>query len=68
VRDGENGYLVPAKDSDALARRMLQLVALPPAERAALGAKSRAIAESEYDERLVVERYLAALQTVAGAG
>jgi glycosyltransferase involved in cell wall biosynthesis len=64
VRDGENGYLVPPKNAEALARRMLDLIALPAAERAALGAKSRAIAESEYDERLVVERYVAAVEAV----
>jgi glycosyltransferase involved in cell wall biosynthesis len=68
VRAGENGYLVPPKDAEALARRMLDLIALPAAERAALGARSRSIAETEYDERLVVDRYLAAVEAVAGRG
>ena len=40
---------------------MLAMLALTPAERAAMGARSRAIAEAEFDVSIVETRYLEAL-------
>lgn len=48
VVDGDNGYLVPVRDTQALADGMLRLVEQP--ERAvAMGQRSRQIAEEKYD-------------------
>ena len=64
VEEGENGYLVPPRDVQALARRMLDMVRLAPARRAAMGRRSRALAEARFDERIVVGRYADILRSL----
>ena len=58
VRDGETGWLCPVKDAQALAHRMLQLLAMPVAERQAMGRAGRSFVIASFDERLTVARYL----------
>lgn len=48
VIEGENGYLVPVQDTEALANAMLRCIEHPN-EVAAMGAVSRQIAENKYD-------------------
>ena len=48
VVDGDNGFLVPVKDVDALAVAMMTLIDSPELA-ARMGQMSRAIAESKYD-------------------
>lgn len=48
VIEGENGYLVPVQDSEALANAMLRCIEHPD-DVAAMGAVSRQIAENKYD-------------------
>lgn len=48
VVDGENGFLVPVKDSDALAEAMLKFIEKPELI-VAMGKRSREIAEEKYD-------------------
>jgi glycosyltransferase involved in cell wall biosynthesis len=55
VIEGHNGYLVPARDSRALAEKIRLL--LSDSEQAArFGANGRALAEERFDVSLVVER------------
>lgn len=57
VREGENGFLVPVKDVQTLAERMLWFLDHP--ERLAdMGANSRAYAEEKFDVRKVNENML----------
>jgi glycosyltransferase involved in cell wall biosynthesis len=58
VRDGDNGLLVPARDSNALAEAVT-LLAGGAARRHAMGAESRKLAEERFDERRVVATVLA---------
>jgi glycosyltransferase involved in cell wall biosynthesis len=48
VRHGVNGYLVPARDADALAQAMARFVEAPDLI-AAMGRESRRLAEEKYD-------------------
>lgn len=48
VIDGDNGYLVPMADSDALASAMRRFIAAPDLARD-MGERSRVIAEEKYD-------------------
>ena len=57
LRASETGYLVPAHDSAALARRMADLVALPESERAAMGAAGRRHVAERYDLERVVDTW-----------
>jgi glycosyltransferase involved in cell wall biosynthesis len=64
VDDGVNGFLCEARSARSLADAMLRMIRLAPAERAAMGAAGRAKMEREYDERIVIGRYL---ETIAAA-
>ena len=48
VMDGENGFLVPVKDVDALADAMMEIIDTPGLA-ASMGERSRRIAEEKYD-------------------
>lgn len=48
VLDGDNGFLVPVKDTDALAQAMLRFIEQPELI-AQMGQRSRSIAEEKYD-------------------
>jgi glycosyltransferase involved in cell wall biosynthesis len=65
---GVNGYLCAVRDPAALAEAMSRMLALPVAERSAMGAAARAKAEAEFDERVVVDRYLAAIGGALASG
>jgi glycosyltransferase involved in cell wall biosynthesis len=57
VREGVNGYLVPVANADALAnamRRYIENPALIPEH----GRRGRAITEVEFDERVVISKFL----------
>lgn len=62
ARAGENALLCAVRDARSLADAMLAMLALDPAERAAMGRRSRAIAEEEFDTRVVEDRYLEAIR------
>jgi glycosyltransferase involved in cell wall biosynthesis len=66
VRDGENGKLFPPKDAPSLAR-CLQLLIDDPALRGRLSAAARPSVETEYDERLVFERFGSLVRDLAEA-
>lgn len=67
VRDGENGLLVAARDSASLADALRRFADMSDDARQRMGAASRALVERSYDERLVIERYLAQLATLSAA-
>lgn len=60
VVDGENGYLVPIKDIDALCRRMEQFI-LDPALAGEMGRDGRRKAEKIFDVKLVNEKICEAM-------
>ena len=57
VTDGENGYLVPVRNAEALAAAMLKLWQLPTEARAEMGKKGRQKVEAEFDERLIAAAF-----------
>jgi glycosyltransferase involved in cell wall biosynthesis len=65
VVDGQNGYLCQVRSADDLAAKMLQVLRLPDAELGRMGRASRELAETKFDERLVLDKYL---RTVAEIG
>ena len=58
VRPGENGILIPVHDPDALFEAMDALVQVPLEGLVRMGTSSRSIAESKFDERIVIDSYL----------
>jgi glycosyltransferase involved in cell wall biosynthesis len=61
VNDGVTGYLCRPRDAADLADKMAKLIALTGDERAAMGRRGREKIEREFDERIVIDRYLAAI-------
>ncbi len=64
VVDGETGFLCKVRDADDLAETMLRFIALPQTERKAMGVRGRNFVEQEFDERIVIDRYLELVRTL----
>jgi glycosyltransferase involved in cell wall biosynthesis len=62
VIDNFNGLLCKLKDSDDLAEKMKQMSEFGDLKLQEFGKNSRAKMEAEYDESLVINKYLAALR------
>lgn len=62
VDSGINGYLCRTKDSDDLAKKMLQIFNLKPNELKSMGLKGRKKIEENFDEKIVINLYLNAIQ------
>ncbi len=66
VDDGVNGYLCRVRDAKDLAEKLEQLYCLSPEARAAMGAAGRAKVVCEFDEQIVIDRYLEAIRVDCG--
>ena len=64
VDAGRNGFLCTPRDVASLAAAMEQVIALTPEQRSGMGAKSRHLAETRYDENIVIARYLEAIAAI----
>jgi glycosyltransferase involved in cell wall biosynthesis len=62
VMDGESGLLCRPRDADDLSRCLLRFVDMSAEQRLHMGLRSRALIESHFDERLVIERYVALVE------
>lgn len=62
VDDGVSGLLFQVRDGVDLARAMARFAALDADARLAMGKAGRAKMEREFDEQIVIDRYIAALQ------
>ena len=67
VEDGRTGTLVPPGDPGALARAMAGIMALPPAEREAMGERGRATVADRFSPDRVGEQWLELLATCSAA-
>lgn len=61
VEHGHNGLLCTVRDAASLAEAMLEMLRLSQDELTSMGAAGRARIEAEFDERIPVERYMAAI-------
>ncbi|NDV89043.1 glycosyltransferase [Aurantimonas aggregata] len=66
VDDGINGYLCRPRDASDLAAKMLAMAELDDQARTTMGRAGRAKMEREFDESIVVSRYLEAIQKILG--
>jgi glycosyltransferase involved in cell wall biosynthesis len=66
VEDGVNGYLCRVRDPVDLSRKMEQFMELPAEKWQAMGQAGRTKVEREFDERIVVGRYLELVGELAG--
>ena len=66
VDDGVNGYLCEVKSADSLVKQMEKMAALSDEARMEMGRRGRMKVVSEFDEQLVIEKYLGAIVSVVG--
>lgn len=64
VDDGENGYLCELRSTESLTEKLELVVKMTHEERLEMGSKSRMKIESEFDERIVIHKYLNAIEQV----
>ena len=64
VDNGVNGFLCKPKDASDLADKMRRIVSMSPAEREFMGLRGREKVESEFDEQIVINKYLSAIEAV----
>jgi len=64
VEEGVNGLLCRVRDAGDLADKMVAMIRLTPAQRAAMGAAGRAKMEREFDEKIVIGEYLRELSRI----
>lgn len=64
VEDGRNGFLVKQQDAEDLIAKVEKFLALPYAERKAMGDAAREKAEREFDRTIVVKAYLDAIAEI----
>jgi glycosyltransferase involved in cell wall biosynthesis len=67
VDDNGNGFLCHARDAADLADKMLRMVRLAPEQRVRMGATGRMKVVREFDEDIVIRRYLAAIRQIEEA-
>ena len=66
VDDGVNGYLCQVRDADDLAAKMHAMLGLSVAERAAMGLAGRQKMELQFDEKIVLNKYMQAVSELVG--
>jgi glycosyltransferase involved in cell wall biosynthesis len=64
VDDGVNGYLCKPRDASDLAAKMERIVRMSPVEREIMGASGRKKIEREFDEQIVIKKYLFAIEAL----
>ena len=68
VDDEVTGFLCRPRDAQDLSDKMLRLISMSSAERQAMGMRGREKMVREFDERIVIERYLAVLNGLERRG
>lgn len=66
VDDGVNGYLCQPRNVADLVDKMARMIVLSPDERAEMGRRGREKVEREFDEQIVINKYLSAIETLLG--
>ena len=64
VDHGINGYLCEPRSAEDLAEKIEMFMQLTPSERQEMGNKSRIKVKREFDEKIVINKYLEALKEV----
>lgn len=66
VEREQNGFLIAPQSVEALADAMQRVINLPPETRAEMQTASRALAESRFDENIVIDSYIKTAERITG--
>lgn len=61
VDDGFNGFICEPRSAESLTNSLNKVIIMPHSERLQLGLNSRIKIENEFDEKIVINKYLAAV-------
>lgn len=64
VVDGENGYMIPQKNYEALVQSLIRFIKLPYEKKKTMGLAGRRKVEKEFDRNIVVNAYLKELASL----
>jgi glycosyltransferase involved in cell wall biosynthesis len=64
VEDGVNGYLCKVRNAADLAEKMENMLLLSPEMRSEMGRRGREKVEREFDEQIVIKKYLEAIEVI----
>ena len=64
VEDGINGFLCKPRDAQDLAAKMEAMLVLLPEQRAEMGRLGRLRVECEFDEQIVIKKYLSSISQI----
>lgn len=64
VDDGANGFIVKAKDTEDLVRKMIAFIEMPYAQKVNMGLSARLKVESQFNRDIVVGKYLEAVNLI----
>jgi glycosyltransferase involved in cell wall biosynthesis len=64
VDDDQNGFLCQPRDAGDLAEKMERMLSLTHEQRSEMGLRGREKMEAEFDEQIVIRKYLAAIEHV----
>ena len=64
VDHGVNGYLCKVRDAGDLAEKMERMLSLSPEQRSEMGQRGRAKMVAEFNEQIVIKKYLVAIEEV----
>ena len=64
VDDGVNGYIVKQQDTEDLIRVMEEFILIPHQQKVEMGLAGRRKVEHQFDRRIVVEKYLEAVNSL----
>lgn len=67
VEDGVTGYMAKVKEVDSLAEAMIKFIELPHEEKLAMGKAGRLKMEREFDQKIVINKYLEAAKQLLHA-
>ena len=68
VEDGVNGFLCPPRDSGALLDKMEKMAGLDIRERIRLGNNGREKVKRDFDQNIVIEKYIRAVEDILVCG
>jgi len=64
IRDGVNGFMVKPRDVESLYEAMEKMIKLPEEKRQEFGKKGRELALQEFDEKIIIKRYMQIIEDI----
>ena len=68
MEDGKNGFLCKPRDAQDLAEKMERMLLLTEEERHAMALYGRKKMERQFDEKIVIQKYMEVIESIKREG